>query len=189
MHCIIIKLITSHYYYIGWSPVIFANGVKMVGKKGKSGRKPNETGRVMRAVALYIPMYNLDTAHLNAKQAKYQWFPEDWFLQFKRINGNRWQERVRTMIAAWTKNYELYQMWECECSGRLKKWHFKHEGVCPRCDKVPMDIERYKTVAELNKNVHKRPDSTPIKLCPSCEKPLSSKPSKLGTLWYCEACR
>jgi len=29
VHCIIIELITSHYYYIDRSPIIFANGVKM----------------------------------------------------------------------------------------------------------------------------------------------------------------
>ena len=147
----------------------------MVGKKGRSGRKPNETGRVMRAVALYIPMYELDSAHINSKQAKYQWYPEDWFTQFKRINGNKWQERVRTMIAAWTKNYERYNMWMCECSGRLKKWHFKHEGVCPRCDKVPLEIERYKTISEVNKHVHKPKDSTPLKICPTHNKPLKSE--------------
>lgn len=148
----------------------------MVGKKGRSGRKPNETGRVMRAVALYIPMYELDTAHLNAKHAKYQWFPEDWFRQFKRINGNKWQERVRSMIMTWTRNYEDHNMWRCECSGRLKKWHFKHEGVCPRCDKVPLEIERYKTIAEVNKHNWRdkvaRKVDTPLLLCPTHNKPL-----------------
>jgi len=162
----------------------------MSGKKGRSGRKPNESGTVMRAVALYIPMTELDISHPNSGsgKAKYKWFPEDWFRQFKRINGNKWQERVRTMITAWTKNYELYQMWDCECSGREKKWHFKHEGICPRCDKMPLDIERFKTVAEVNKNVHKPLDSTPLKLCTTCKKPLSSKPSKFGMLWFCESC-
>ena len=175
MHCIIIKLFTSHYYYIGQSPIIFANGVKMVGKKGRSGRKPNETGRVMRAVALYIPMYNLDSAHLNAKQAKNEWYPEDWFRQFKRINGNKWQERVRTMIAVWTNNYEEHNMWPCECSGRLKKWHFQHEGVCHRCKYVPGELERYKTIAEVNKHVWKPKDETPLVLCPTHNKPLKSE--------------
>jgi len=160
----------------------------MSGKKGRSGRKPNKTGRVMRAVALYIPMYEHDSSHINSKQAKYQWYAEDWFRQFKRINGKDWQKRVRTMMAAWTENYERYNMWSCECSGRLKKWHFKQEGVCRRCEYVPGELERYKSQAEINTHVHKRPDSTPIKLCPSCKEPLSSKPSKLGTLWFCESC-
>ena len=147
----------------------------MVGKKGRSGRKPNETGRVMRAVALYIPMFEFDTANLNDTGAKYQWFPEDWFRQFKRINGNKWQERVRNMIAQWTRSYETNNMWLCECSGRLHKWHFKHEGHCPRCEKVPLEIERYKTIAEVNKHVHKPKDSTPLKVCPTHNKPLKSE--------------
>ena len=147
----------------------------MVGKKGRSGRKPNESGRVMRAVALYIPMWEMDVSHFNSTSAKYQWFPEDWFRQFKRINGNKWQERVRNMIAQWTRQYEQSYMWACECSGRMHKWHFKHEGHCPRCEYVPGQLERYKTVSEVNKHVHKPKDSTPLKVCPTHNKPLKSE--------------
>jgi len=53
----------------------------MAGIKGKSGRKPNTDGRKMRAVNLYIPMYEYDMAHINSKQAKLQWVPDDWFRQ------------------------------------------------------------------------------------------------------------
>lgn len=164
----------------------------MSGKKGRSGRKPNESGTVMRAVALYIPMTELDISHLNSGsgKAKYKWFPEDWFRQFKRINGNKWQERVRTMITAWTKNYELYQMWPCECSGREKKWHFKHEGICPRCDKIPLDIERFKTDSQVRANTV--PAKVPLDICPTHNKPLDNYPKwvsgVLTNVRRCEDC-
>ena len=161
----------------------------MAGKKGRSGRKPNETGRTMRAVALYIPMYEYDVSHFNSTSAKYKWIAEDWFRQFKRINGNKWQERVRQMISQWTRSYEQHNMWMCECSGRIKKWHFKHEGQCPRCDKVPLEIERYKTVAEVNKHVHAY-DRKPVAptRCGKCSDPLAEKETKHGILKYCKRC-
>jgi len=161
----------------------------MVGKKGRSGRKPNESGRVMRAVALYIPMYELDTAHFNSTSAKYQWFPEDWFTQFKRINGNKWQERVRTMIMSWVRQYERSYMWCCNCSGRTKKWHFQHEGSCPRCEYVPGELERYKTVAEVNKHIHKPIATVPLTHCSKCGTEYSTKETEHGTLKFCEVCQ
>ena len=149
----------------------------MSGKKGKSGRKPNESGTVMRAVALYIPMTELDISHPNSGsgKAKYKWFPEDWFRQFKRINDNRWQQKVRTMISTWTANYEKYNMWPCECSGREKKWHFKHEGVCPRCDKVPLEIERFKTDSQVRAHSIAPRGKEILILCPTHDKPLEPR--------------
>ena len=161
----------------------------MAGKIGRSGRKPNPTGQKMRAVALYIPMYELDVSHFNSKSAKYQWFPEDWFRQFKRINGNKWQERLRSMIMRWVREYETHNMWACECRSRLKKWHFQHEGVCPRCKKVPLEIERYKTVAEVNKHIHKPISERPITKCGTCGGDLAETETKYGKMKYCERCK
>jgi len=148
----------------------------MSGKKGRSGRKPNESGTVMRAVALYIPMTELDISlNPGSGKAKYKWFPEDWFRQFKRINDNRWQQKVRTMISTWTSNYEKYNMWPCECLGREKKWHFKHEGVCPRCDKVPLEIERYKTDSQVRAHSIAPRGKEILILCPTHGKPLEPR--------------
>jgi len=148
----------------------------MSGKKGRSGRKPNESGTVMRAVALYIPMTELDISlNPGSGKAKYKWFPEDWFRQFKRINDNRWQQKVRTMISTWTANYEKYNMWPCECSGREKKWHFKHEGVCPRCDKVPLEIERFKTDSQVRAHSIAPRGKEILILCPTHGKPLEPR--------------
>jgi hypothetical protein len=146
--------------------------LKMVGKKGRSGRKKNESGRKMRAVALYIPMTEIDTAHFNSTSARYEWIPDSWFRQFKRINGNRWQERVRTIMNNWVRTYQSDHMWCCECQGQIMKWHFRHEAECHRCNKRPSDIERFKTVAEMNKYIHKPASSTPLTLCPIHDKPL-----------------
>ena len=68
--------------------------IKMVGKKGRSGRKTRDDGLKARAVALYI-------AHMewqNLATGKTEHTPVGWFQQFKRIYGNRWQEKVRTLI-------------------------------------------------------------------------------------------
>lgn len=144
----------------------------MAGKKGRSGRKPNTDGKKMRAVNLYIPMYEYDVSHFNSPSAKMAWIPESWFRQFKRIYGSRWQERVRAMIMQRTKEYERQHMWSCQCQGRLHKWHFKHEGFCPRCDKVPSEDDRYKTKAERRIHSKENPNKDPLNKCPHCKAPL-----------------
>ena len=61
----------------------------MAGKKGRSGRKPRQDGKKMKAVSLYIAMEEIDVSHFNSRSAKYQWVPEAWFRKFKRYFGAR----------------------------------------------------------------------------------------------------
>ena len=145
----------------------------MAGKKGKSGRKPNTDGKKMRAVNLYIPMYEYDVSHFNSKGIKMEWIPESWFRQFKRIYGSRWQEKVRSGIQFMVREYEERHMWKCKCSGRMKSTHFKHESICPRCEYEPYDLQRYKTKALARVYSKEDPRQRALTLCPSCKEPLS----------------
>jgi len=161
----------------------------MVGIKGKSGRKPNNSGWVARAIALYIPSW---------KDGK-KWNTIWWFRLFKKIYGTRataanpynWQEKVRMLIKAEVMRYTDQNGWFCECEGhRLNRWHFRHDPKCNKCGYEPRALERHRTVASAR--AHTIAPRTPkeiLKICPSCEKPLSSKPSKFGTLWFCEVCK
>ena len=145
----------------------------MAGKKGRSGRKPRNDGKKMRAVNLYIPMYEYDLSHINSDKPKFQWIPDAWFRQFKRIYGSRWQEKVRTGMFHMVKDYEDRNMWKCECRGQIKSTHFMHEGECPRCLFVPGEIERYKTVATARIHSSDEPIQKPLSLCPVCKNSLS----------------
>jgi len=159
----------------------------MVGKKGRSGRKPRTDGKKMRAVNLYIPMYELE--RLNGKG--FDWHPEAWFKQFKRIFGSRWQEQVRNLMLQRVSQYEHENMWQCDCKSRLQKWHFKHEAMCPRCEYEPYDLQRYKTqaMARIYSKENNRPDLKPLNKCPSCGKPLSfSLDIKGNKVLKCEVC-
>lgn len=141
----------------------------MAGIKGRSGRKPRNDGKEMRAVSLYIPMME----SYGWKSEKKTWVPEDWFRQFKRIYGSRWQEKVRWLIMKQTKEFERGSMWDCECKNRLHKWHFRTESVCPRCDYEPYDMQRYKTKHQVRVHAKEEKNRDPLKLCPTCKDPLS----------------
>jgi len=162
----------------------------MAGKKGKSGRKPNSDGKKMRAVNLYIPMYEYDMAHINSKQAKLQWVPEDWFRQFKNIHGSRWQEKVRSAIRHMATDYEERNMWACKCQGRLNKFHRMTEGECFRCGFKPGEISRYKTVQNARIHSREEPSQKPLSLCPACNEPYSLKLDEHGRkVMICKVCK
>lgn len=161
----------------------------MAGKKGRSGRKPNSDGRKMRPVNLYIPMYEYDFSG-GLHKPDLRWVPDDWFRQFKRIYGSRWQEKVRNGIRHMVKDYEERNMWPCKCQGRLKKFHRMTEGECFRCGFTPGEISRYKTVQ--NARIHSRdePSKKPLSLCPACNEPYSLKLDDHGrTVMVCGACK
>jgi len=142
----------------------------MAGIKGKSGRKPRDDGRKMRAVNLYIPMkesYGWDD------KGKIDWIPETWFLQFKRIFGSKWQEQVRKMIMQRTTEYEQRNMWDCQCENRLLKWHRKQEADCSRCGYEPYDMQRYRSKHEARIHTKDSPQQKALSLCPNCKNPLT----------------
>jgi len=142
----------------------------MAGIKGKSGRKPRDDGRKMRAVNLYIPMkesYGWDD------KGKIDWIPETWFLQFKRIFGSKWQEQVRKMIMQRTTEYEQRNMWDCQCENRLLKWHRKQEADCSRCGYEPYDMQRYRSKHEARIHAKDSPQQKALSLCPICKNPLT----------------
>jgi hypothetical protein len=158
----------------------------MAGKKGRSGRKPRDDGKKMRAVNLYIPMYE---SYGWNKTGKISWIPEDWFRQFKRIYGSRWQEKVRWLIMKQTKEFERSAMWDCECKNRLHKWHFKHESVCPRCDYEPYDMQRYKTKAQVRAHSKEEKNAKPLTQCPTCKDPLTLEMDVHGRhIMKCRTC-
>ena len=143
----------------------------MAGVKGKSGRKPRNDGKKMRAVNLYIPMK--ETYGWN-DDGKIDWIPETWFLQFKRIFGSRWQEQVRKLIRIRTEEYERVYMWECNCENRLLKWHRSQEADCVRCGYEPYELERYRSQQQAR--IHARdakPQQSPLSICPTCKNPLT----------------
>ena len=120
----------------------------MAGVKGKSGRKPRNDGKKMRAVNLYIPMK--ETYGWN-DDGKIDWIPETWFLQFKRIFGPRWQEQVRKL-----------------------KWHRSQEADCSRCGYEPYELERYRSQQQAR--IHARdakPQQSALSVCPVCKNPLT----------------
>ncbi len=100
----------------------------MVGKKGRSGRKARTDGIVMRPVALYIPMQKYDDM-----EDKERFRPEPWFLQFKRVFGSEWQEKVRNMMINRVKTYQENNMWQCDCKFTIKRYHFRSDFQCKRC--------------------------------------------------------
>jgi len=151
----------------------------MVGIKGKSGRKPNDSGLKARAIALYIPSQKVGTKKVisykeevdlsgneTGKQIKVEtkkdvWKPLEWFTLFKKIYGSRttslspynWQEKVRIMMRQEVVRYTDRNGWFCNCSGgRLKTWHFKHDPKCTKCDYEPSDIERHRTESQVRAN-------------------------------------
>ena len=144
----------------------------MAGKKGRSGRKPRSDGKKMRAVNLYIPMAEMDIAHINDKHAKIVHIPDAWFRQFKRVFGSRWQETTRQAMQKRLDEYEDHNMWKCACQGRLKNTHFKHQAMCPRCEYEPYDLQRYKTQAQVRAHSKDEPNKKALSLCPICKNPL-----------------
>ena len=111
--------------------------VKMVGKKGRSGRKTRDDGLKARAVALYID--HMEWQHLATGKTEHT--PVGWFQQFKRIYGNRWQEKVRTLIQIQVRKDQDERMWPCSCSG-ITKWHFRAQAQCPKCEEWINENER-----------------------------------------------
>jgi len=161
----------------------------MAGKKGRSGRKPNKEGKKMRAVNLYIPMYQYDMAHINSKKANFQWKAESWFIQFKKIFGSRWQEKVRSGIRHMVNDYEERNMWPCKCEGRLNKFHRMTEGKCVRCGFTPGEISRYKSIQNARIHSIEEPKQKLLSLCPACKSPLSLKLDTHGRkVMTCEVC-
>jgi len=152
----------------------------MVGIKGKSGRKPDDSGWLARAQALYIPSYEL-----GMKKGKKEYQTVSWFRLFKKIYGSRttslspynWQEKVRIMIRQEVVRYTDRNGWFCNCSGdRLNNWHFKHDPQCMKCDYEPSEIERHRTEAQVlaNTPVPTRAEiaKQPLKVCPVHNRPF-----------------
>jgi len=148
----------------------------MVGIKGKSGRKPNNSGWVARAVALYIPSW---------KGGK-NWNTIWWFQLFKKIYGTRatavnpynWQEKVRMLMKAEVLRYTDHNGWFCECEGnRLIRWHFQHDPQCNKCGYEPRRLERYRTVASARAHTplptRAEVAKEPLTICPTHGLPLS----------------
>ena len=100
----------------------------MAGKKGRSGRKARTDGITMRAVALYIPM----TKYQDIEGGD-RYRPESWFMQFKRVFGSQWQEKVRNMMINRVKTYQENNMWMCDCNFTIKRYHFRSDFQCKRC--------------------------------------------------------
>jgi len=147
----------------------------MVGIKGKSGRKPDNSGWVARAIALYIPSY---------KYGK-KWNTIWWFQLFKKIYGTRktavnpynWQEKVRMLIKAEVERYTDYNGWYCECEGhRLNRWHFQHDHGCNKCGYVPNKLERHRTAASVMAHTplptRAEVAKQPLKVCPVHNRPF-----------------
>jgi len=147
----------------------------MSGKKGRSGRKPDNSGWVARAVALYIPSW---------KGGK-KWNTIWWFRLFKKIYGTRktaanpynWQEKVRMLIKAEVERYTDYNGWFCECEGhRLNRWHFEHDHSCNKCGYVPNKLERYRTPASVMAHTplptRAEVAKQPLKVCPVHNRPF-----------------
>ena len=158
----------------------------MAGKKGRSGRKPRDDGMKSRAVNLYIPMRESYGWNSNSKT---EWIPEDWFRQFKRIYGNRWQEKVRSLMLHQVRDYETNNMWDCECKNRLLKYHFRHEAICPRCNYEPYDLQRYKTQAQVRAHAKDDPRQKKLSMCPTCGDPLTREMDVHGRqIMKCRTC-
>jgi len=163
----------------------------MAGKKGRSGRKPNTDGITHRPVNLYIPMEELDVGSgFGQGEARYEWIPQSWFRQFKRMHGSRWQEQVRKAIRTMVTDYEERRMWRCKCPGRIKSTHFMHEGQCPRCEYTPGELQRYKSVATARIHATDEPIQKPLSLCPGCRNPYELKLDVHGRkLMVCRTCQ
>jgi len=155
----------------------------MVGMKGRSGRKANNSGLVARAVALYIPSWISGT-----KKGKKQYTQVSWFRLFKKIFGSRatslspynWQEKIRMMIRACVIDYTDRNGWFCECTHeggtRLVRWHFQHDPQCSKCGYTPNKLERYRTQreADIHTPLPTRAEvaKEPLKVCPVHNRPF-----------------
>jgi len=151
----------------------------MVGIKGRSGRKPNDSGWIARAIALYIPSFVSGT-----KNGKKTYTTASWFRLFKKIYGTRatavnpynYQEKIRMMIRACVIDYTDRNGWFCECTGdRLARWHFQHDPHCNKCDYEPNKLERWRT--PQNVRIHTIEPHTPkaeLTICPNHGKPLKA---------------
>ena len=155
----------------------------MVGMKGRSGRKPDTSGWIARAVALYIPSFV--SGH---KKGKKQYTQIHWFRLFKKIYGSRatslspynWQEQIRRMIRACVIDYTDRNGWFCECTHdggtRLVRWHFRHDHSCTKCGYEPNKLERHRTQREVD--IHtpapRRSEvaKQPLKVCPVHNRPF-----------------
>ena len=163
-------------------------GKKMVGIKGKSGRKKRDDGKKMRAVALYIPMYEYDTRHMNdPKGAKYQWIPEAWFRQYKRVFGARWQDKLRGLMQSHLKDYRQRHMWDCECDNLLDRWHRKTERECFKCGFTPNELQRLKTANAVRMHARNDTSTRIISKC-NCGEPLTLEMTKYGKTYKCMKC-
>jgi hypothetical protein len=162
---------------------------KMAGKKGRSGRKARTDGKTMRAVSLYIPMEEIDTAHMNKGYGKYEWIPESWFRKFKRYFGARWQDEVRRLMSDRVKQYQEQHLWKCRCVNEVVAWHKPNVDHCPQCSYRPTPYERYKSYAKrlVNEQQPKVAEGT-IDLCPVCKDSLEVEVTKWGKAKYCKSC-
>jgi hypothetical protein len=131
----------------------------MAGKKGRSGRKARTDGITMRAVALYIPMMRYEDM-----EDKERFRPEPWFLQFKRVFGSQWQEKVRSMMIHRINSYQDNQMWKCDWSleeSAGPKGNGRLRMICKNCGKTSC----------RRKREHKRPH-TCYCMCLDCRELL-----------------
>ena len=160
----------------------------MAGKKGRSGRKARSDGKTMRAVSLYIPMEEIDTAHMNKGYAKYEWIPESWFRKFKRYFGARWQDEVRRLMSARVKQYQEDKLWKCRCVNEVVAWHKPNVDHCPQCSYRPTPYERHKSYAQIRMNEQEMPTTVSIDLCPVCKSPLEVEQTKWGKSKFCRSC-
>jgi len=170
----------------------------MVGIKGKSGRKKNDSGWTARAVALYIPSFKTG----KKKHGKDEWRTVPWFRMFKKIYGSRstsnspynWQEKIRIMIRQEVNRYTTQNGWFCECSGILNRWHFRHDPSCHKCGYEPRDLERHRTVAQVRANtIESKTPKEPLILCPNHNKPLQANFEEVAgvvsKVMRCEDCK
>ena len=160
----------------------------MAGKKGRSGRKPRQDGKKMKAVSLYIAMEEIDVSHFNSRSAKYEWVPEAWFRKFKRYFGARWQDKVRWAMMQMVKEYQEKHLWRCRCSNDVLRWHKPNVDHCPECKYEPTPFERFKSYAEVKKNEIIPVAHKPIKLCTTCKHPYTVTEGKYGKTYTCEKC-
>lgn len=154
----------------------------MVGIKGKSGRKPDNSGWIARAIALYIPSFVSGT-----KKGKKQYTTAPWFRLFKKIYGTRatavnpynYQEKIRMMIRACVIDYTDRNGWFCECTHdgatRFVRWHFQHDPQCNKCGYEPRKLERYRTVANVRAHtIAPRTPKAELTICPNHGLPLKA---------------
>ena len=160
----------------------------MAGKKGRSGRKPREDGKFMKAVSLYIEHENVDTTPFG-KSATYQDIPAAYFRKFKRYFGTRWQDKLRWAMTRMNEEYEAKHLWRCKCQNDVVAWHKRNVDSCPICNYKPTDFERYKSYAKIQqeKPLPPRTQKT-IKNCKTCGTELIMTEGKWGKTYSCPKC-